>query len=261
MNTSVSSSGMKVTASAGTGLVISLYDNDPKSATDSTPKGWTTPSSTVDASEWNSKRSCDSYEPTSTVNCVDWFTAVAAKESEMNAKDSTYSISAAFTNKYASTLYYYDQLEVKTNDGNDISNKSLEITSIQVSDGTDSSHLSKSADLNKALRIALVVTCNSTTKTYFFAPSYTTYPSVNGVKVASGTGYEAVAMSSLTNTGLYAGSNSITLSEHTIYGTTTVNIYIYFDGEDANCYTNNTLKGLDDLTVSINFKAVDDPAA
>jgi len=261
MNTSVSASGMKVTASAGTGLVISLWDNDAKSATDKDAKGWTTPAGSVTASDWNKSRANSSIEPTSTVNATDWFTAVAASENEAAAKQLKYTLSTSFSNKYSSTLYYYDKLEVKTNDGNSISGKSLVITSIDVSDSTDASHQSKSADLNKALRIALVVTSGDATKTYFFAPSYATYPDVKGVKVAAGTGYEAVDMDSVSSIELFSDDDQITLSEHTINGSTTVEMYLYYDGEDENCFTNNTLNGLDTLSVSINFKAVDDPGS
>lgn len=259
MNSTVSASGMQVKASAGTGLVISLWDNDAKSGAGSDAKGWTIPAASVNASEWNTERAVDTIEPTSTINAIDWYTAVAEKESESDAKGDVYTASTAFTNKYASTLYYYDKLEVKTNDGNSISDKSLVITSIEVNDGTDASHAAKSGDLNKALRVALVVTCNSTTTTYFFAPSYTDYPDVNGVKKASGTGYEAVKMSTVDaiKNNLYAGTDQITLSENTIYGSTTVEMYVYYDGEDENCFTNNTLAGLDELSVSINFKAAE----
>jgi len=257
MNQSVSASGMKVKAAAGTGLVIAVWDNDAKAGSTTEVKGYSTYAASVDASEFNTERAYDEISPSSTVDAKNWYTATAASANAMDAKNAEYSLATEYTNKYQSGIYYYDKYSVKTNDGIAISDKYLQITSLTVSDGTDASHTAKSGNLNKAIRVAIVVDSSTV---YFFAPSYNagSYPDVDGIKKGTGTNYEVVAMSTTPGSDkLFAGTDTIDLSTSSIAGETIVEMYIYYDGEDENCYTNNTLNGLDQLSVSINFAAKD----
>ena len=258
MNTTVQATGLKVKASAGTGLVISAWDND------AGQQKYTTPAQSVATNNYNHERAYTAYEPTSTVNANNWYKATAAAANdEAPTVDSTtsqpiYVSVGSFTNKYSSSIYYYDRLKIQTNDGQNITGKDLKITTISVDDGSDAQHVANSEDLNKALRLIFVVTCNNVTTTYFYAPAYATYPDVKGVKTAATTGYEAIAMNdSSLGLNLYGNTGTIVLSDNVVYGETIVDVYMYYDGEDENCFTNNTLAGIDTLTVDLTFAAVD----
>ena len=102
-----------------------------------------------------------------------------------------------------------------------------------------------SALLDQSLRVAVVVAG----KAYIFAPlnsiSTTYYVGTNHVPTTTLTGDQAT---------------SLTSSPATTQDGVAVHVYIYFEGEDANCKTQNITSTLDDLTVEVGFKLVDNAA-
>lgn len=118
--------------------------------------------------------------------------------------------------------------------------ESLQIKDVTVEGNTGS------ADLDKSIRVAVVVN----NKAYIFAPlnsSAGTY--------YVGTGHTATAP--LTGNGItdLASIPSVTTDGTPVY------VYLYFEGEDENCKTDNVTSTLDNLTVSFKFALVENTEA
>lgn len=107
---------------------------------------------------------------------------------------------------------------------------------------------SSSVDLDKALRVAVVV--NS--KAYIFAPlagATTTYyvnASATATTVLDHTTSQSTALASLP---------AVTANGTPVY------VYVYFEGEDVNLKTDNVTSTLDDLTVTVGFELVANASA
>lgn len=122
--------------------------------------------------------------------------------------------------------------------------KTLNISNVNVTGNTSS------ADLDKALRVAVVVNG----KAYIYAPLYDTTSAVYYVAAEN-----------------YDGTTPLnkTVSQPTAMetipavttGGTEVNVYLYFEGEDTNLKTDNVTETLDNLVVSFKFELVDNTAA
>lgn len=105
---------------------------------------------------------------------------------------------------------------------------------------------SGSADLDKSLRVAVVVN----NKAYIFAP-------LNSTAGTYYVGTAHTATTPLTDNGItdLASIPSVTTDGTPVY------VYLYFEGEDANCKTDHVTSTLDDLTVSFKFALVPNTAA
>lgn len=123
--------------------------------------------------------------------------------------------------------------------------KSLNITDVAVTGN------SGSADLDKALRVAIVVNGYA----YIYAPLYDdadlpTYfvaaGNYNGTTPLAKETSQPTAMTSIP---------AVTATGTPVY------VYLYFEGEDANLKTDNVTSTLDDLTVNFKFELVDNAAA
>jgi len=105
---------------------------------------------------------------------------------------------------------------------------------------------SGSADLDKALRVAVVVNG----KAYIFAPITTTT-----------TSYYVAAGNTATTVLSGAQATSLTTIPATTANGVPVYIYLYFEGEDANLKTQFVTNTLDDLTVEVDFELVTNETA
>ena len=105
---------------------------------------------------------------------------------------------------------------------------------------------SGSADLDKALRVAVVVNG----KAYIFAPITTTT-----------TSYYVAAGNTATTVLTGPQATSLTTIPATTANGTPVYIYLYFEGEDANLKTQFVTNTLDDLTVEVDFELVTNDVA
>lgn len=105
---------------------------------------------------------------------------------------------------------------------------------------------SGSADLDKALRVAVVVNG----KAYIFAPVTTTT-----------TSYYVAAGNTATTVLSGAQATSLTTIPATTANGVPVYIYVYFEGEDANLKTQFVTNTLDDLTVEVDFSLVTNETA
>lgn len=129
--------------------------------------------------------------------------------------------------------------------------KTLNIKDVAVTGNTATGEgdAAKKANLDKALRVAIVVNG----KAYIYAPLYDTTSAEYFVKAAT-TGTTPL------NKTVSQPTAMTTLPSVTETGTA-VNVYLYFEGEDPNLKTDNVTETLDNLTVSFKFELVDNAAA
>lgn len=262
MNKEVSVTSMQVQAKADQGLLI----NEIATASDN---NWD------DIATANQNTGIQLHA-TSTANTNAWFYAyskksnsAAAATSSANSEDlsgnyntlsaTSYTAQAAVAGTNALTEVYYRDIDADTqyDEGEGYyvkytyylkssadaiapvltaGGESLQIKEVNVTGNTGS------ADLDKSLRVAVVVN----NKAYIFAPLNT-----EAGTYYVGTGHTATTP--LTGNGItdLASIPSVTTNGTPVY------VYLYFEGEDANCKTDNVTSTLDNLNVSFKFALVE----
>lgn len=255
-NEDVTANGMQVKAAADGGLAIASYTGNvgaaPVAPADDT-------FATSAGAEWTNIADDKTIKPTSTYNGV-WYSAVAASI-ESHAADSTKGYSTAATRAaysatapddfvaYATDLGGYAQMamfQIKSMDADNTAKYKLKVSDITVTVPTNST----SANLNKALRVAIY--CDNTWT--FFSPMYT---SNNQYKFV-GVGTDGDPASTAYGNGVTLNGDTnvaVQLSENLTNEAMDVEVYIYFEGEDENCKTQNIRLGADTLGVEIKFSA------
>lgn len=240
MNTSVTATGMMVKAKADDGILIK---------TDSTNFTYTIPDpakvfkSTTDVG----MSAGTEVLPVSTINASDWYRN--SSDEFDNAKAAQ---AAATYTAVTEATGYYAKFGFKIRSAAQavaMTNVKLRIDSVTVTPPTTQ----LSAALNKALRVAVVYG----TQAFIFAPlEVDTTEFFNG-----GNTYTfAPTYSDPTSVTVYkaAGTQEFTLTSNTIPASDTgidVFVYVYFEGEDANCKSSNITASLDDIGVSVQFSA------
>ena len=232
MNTSVSATGMKVTATTPSSLYI---DTDSGMAN----KGFTKAATDVDTK---------SLLPTST-NMTNWWSAVAATSDNYQKTGSYSTVSEGDLAKYRRLDTFY---VTAVNESDDFEH--FGVTGINVTNGSTIASIDGGNDnLFKALKIAVVVTNTSDSTvlgTQHYAPrsaadvnnKYVTGADANADRVFIGT-------DNLTKTSSAIG----TLSKNVVYK---VEIYIYLDGEATECTSDNVnILNVQDVTVALTFGA------
>ena len=268
MNTQVTATGMKVKATAEDGLLIH-NELDADSAT-----YW-------QASTTASYASLVALAPTSSSNMTTWYhnksnnpdshTGVEAYEvlSSLNTDAARWERDE--TQSTGSGVYYVDKDNDQTKDAAEkayvLLNKFYIKSSgdqITLASGNAYEHLyvnkvkvtgsSQSADLDKALRVAIVIGGN----VYIYAP----FATANVVYKVGGSNDNttAIAVTDTTNfiTNTTTSVNSIPaytaqMNNSGTNETLEADVYIYFEGEDPNCKSANVVATLDSLAVEVVF--------
>lgn len=226
-NTSVSATDMKVQVVAGNGLAIGAYTGTSAApvAPDVTAFK-STVKAIVDTSNTN-------LNPTSTANCQAWYTTVS-DSSDNYAKGA----SATYESAPAATAYLLSKYQMKSlNDSTPVYVNGVTVT------GND-----KSGALNQSLRVAVKMG----SKILTFAPFYTAIPE-GGLKYYNGSAVATYADGAIKVGTSYTADSSVQLTSSLGTTATDVDVYVYYEGEDTNCFTNNTFSGIDELTVSVSF--------
>lgn len=242
MNTTVTATGMKVTAKADSGIVIKASATN---TGDDIPSTANTFKATAD---WAMAAGTELY-PVSTVDTVAWYMAQSdeADNAQAGQADTAYTAVAAGEGKF----YYaqYDYIIRSSADEVDVENVKLAVKSVTVT-ASDT----KSESLDKAVRVAVVY--DSTV--YVYAP-------LAGANVTITPGYTAstlVAKTAAGSTGsgeTFAYTDVFDITDNKIPASDTgltVSVFIYFEGEDANCKSTNITAALDDLAVEVVFTTV-----
>ncbi len=250
MNTSVTASGMSVKAQSTGGLAIASYTgNVGKTATAPAATAFSTSADASASGNW--LNGSGDLTPTSTATAQTWFTASAGNVNDYAPAEpapgaTKYTqVTEGDTNKYyRQAMFQVKSLDESTTSG---TKASLYVTGITVTGGSDS------ANLNKALRVAVVDKAN---KAHFFAPVYTETAPTGSFRYVSSTNA----------TGTYGATSAPTLSfinctnaqpVQILNGTLDtepqdISIYVYYEGEDDNCFSLNAVN-IDTLSVSVTF--------
>lgn len=192
-----------------------------------------------------------------------WLHASAAAANDEAAKAGTYAdLTAAagwadgvITNDPVTALdgtyYVVKQFNIRSVSATALA-KELKVNSVTVTGA------SGSADLDKSLRVAIA--CNSQVVVY--APLGGDASNTVGTGVdANGDRSATATVTNLTPTtvgNLFASANETIPAKNTTdtkYGGYDVRVYIYFEGEDSNHYSDHLTNSLDDLDVTVEFKA------
>jgi len=265
MNKTVSVTNMQVKAKADQGLLI----NEVATATDTNwdEEAKTNQStgiqlhatSTANTNSWfyaYSKKSNDAAAATESANSEnlssDYNTLTATAYTAQSASAGESALTEVYyrdidrSNGYTEGEGYYVKYTYYLKSSSDeikpslaANAESLQITNVAVTGNTNS------ANLDKSLRVAVVVN----NKAYIFAP----------LNDAAGTYYVGTghtATTPLTGNGItdLGSIPSVTTNGTPVY------VYLYFEGEDANCKTDNVTSTLDDLVVSFKFALVENEA-
>ncbi len=239
MNKTVTATGMKVQARAEGGIVIS---------NSKTGTVWK-------ASATASNATLTELIPTSTANATNWYHAVSDDANNANKAQSAsgaYTLLSVTENAGAGNvtmgtatkaIYLVNSFYIKSStEAMTLASPGLYINNVTVTLPENQS----TENLNKALRVAVVMNDGTTTVTKIFAPvsgGETSY------KVNNTTDVEAIA----------AGTKNTSTSYLSIpaYSSTSpieAKIYCYFEGEDENCKSINAIN-IDTLTVDLTFSS------
>ena len=277
MNAEVKATGMMVKAKAEAGLLISevsattgQWDDEATGGTTTTPYALI-PMSTSDGAEWfhaNSKLTSDAAAASSTANSANIVTGYTkptlvddsqSAQSGVNSAIDFYYINIA-NDGYQDTIdqgAYVKYTFYLKSSGSEITCKHdaagdqyVEITSIDI-DG-----LSGSKTLDAALRVGVKIKDTF----YIYAP----------ISDSTNTYYVGTSHATVATQTLASGSSELNADGTAVYNTISdldklpaftatghpVEIYLWIEGEDANCTSNNITTSLDNLSVSVNFSLI-----
>ena len=136
---------------------------------------------------------------------------------------------------------YTFYVKVNGNEGDTLEN--LYASNIAI---TRAASASNQSNITKALRIAIV--CGSRIFIYSMTGGESTY---NGISAISNSGFTTAQVVASTT----ADSANILLDEVTL-SPVAIDIYVWYEGQDINCTSSNSLK-VEDLTIAVSFNASD----
>lgn len=230
MNTTVTATGMHVKAKAEDGIVISNVDknawNETAQAKDSNVKELR-PTSTVDGTTWyhNSSKASD--------NATDYageFVTVQDSEKE----------------QYYATYKFY----IRSSSENDLT-KDLYIKQVTIAiNGTGAAN---SAELNKAIRVLVVV--GETKKVFAPGSDSTLSYRVNNAESAK------IAYDCTAEEGKNIKTSINSIPKQSTSTPVEVTVYVYYEGEDVHCKSTNIKATLDQMDISVAFEAKDPVSA
>ena len=187
--------------------------------------------------------------PTSTSTTTNWYHAQAATASAKTAKDGTYkSLTLDETGKGTADDEFKDKQFYLVNDFYIRATAGTSAKDLVIDSVTVTTEDSNTTNLDKSLRIAVVAGSN----TYIYAPNTEnlTYNVWNG---------NALSTQVVANKGDAAVKTGVTSINAD--GDTKVKIYVWYEGEDAQHFSNNLAATVDKLKVTVQFSATTGNAA
>ena len=264
MNTTVTATNMQVKAVANQGLLINEIETandtnwDSSATTDQSGGISLRPTSTANTSAWytaNSKKANTAAAATSgtpSTDLVSGYTTLSTSASQVaavagsNAERNVYYVDDNGTSGYQDGEGYYVKYTYYIKSSADAIACSTAANANNLNVAVTATGTSATADLDAALRVAVVIG----TKAYIFAP-------VTGATTSYYVNAASTATTALTGT---QATGTLTIPATTSNGMQ-VDIYLYFEGEDANLKTDNIIAALDNLTVSVDFSLVTNASA
>ena len=224
-NQIVTAQGMTVQAQSEEGIVIS-----------------NAPAGTYNVSADSTNSATAQLKPASTWNCSDWYHSVSTNPGAANDGQAYSEITSNVTNYYATHEFYIrssaEQLTVQ----------SLNVKSVDAKVGGNAA----AQDLSKALRVGVVFDADTAHTAYIYGPvtgftaSYGVHQSTDG-ETAHTKAVTAVAGNTISScTGV------TTIPANSANGTKAT-IFVWFEGEDAACMSNNIVANLESLAITVQF--------
>lgn len=200
------------------------------------------------------------FIPTSTADGSSWFHANSEEADNHHSDGITVSnITAGITAPILNTgngigVWNHGTTDVTTDDknvyllnhfyikgsGNELTNQELILKTLTCTGA------SVSTDLNKSLRIAFVY--NNTAS--IFAPITTT----STTYIVGGTSGTSVTLKAVNDVVIGVGETGVTIPDVNTTSPLDLSVYLYFEGEDANCKTSNIKATLDRLNISFSLE-------
>ena len=229
----VTADGMSVKAQAESGIVIKSVDN--------TQSNWATTASA-------NMTEATALKPTTTADLKNWYHNVS--DDRTNAKgiqaSETYGTPINDTTEY---LVKKSFIIRSAADGVPVSNVKLGVKSVEVKVPSTQN----SQALNKALRVGIRLASDTSSAFYIYAPLMDSDSTIT----------HKMTYASDTNVSWYKkatpAEQAFTLTGSQIPATddgVKVDVYIWFEGEDDNCKSENVTATLDDLGVTVQFETV-----
>ena len=223
-NTSVYANNMNVKVEAEYGLVIAnaaganaTYNNQ------------------VEAADTAVK----ALKPASTADLLTWLYSVSTNPGQANTQQEYKTVTTA------SEYYVLHNFYIRSSAGTELTIGSLDIKKVTATPGVEQA-------LSKALRVG--ITFEHDTSAYIYAP-ITGYSASYSVQKAAGAYSSAAADRTdvAPKAGTVVSNSSVTsLPANTAQGEL-VKVYIWFEGEDAACISNNLVASLTNIKVDIEF--------
>lgn len=204
---------MKVKAKAEQGIVIANADKDP-----------------YDATAVAKDTALHELQPTSTLNFTNWYHNSSTDPADANAGKTCEAVAAADYDTYFVKHTFW----IRSSANADLTVSSFGVNGVKtVATAAD--------DLSASLRVG--VQFAGDTNAYIFAPvaGFTTGYKVNGAGSVSPVAAETAQASTLT-----------TIPSNQVDGIQT-DVYIWFEGEDESCISNNLTANLEELEINIEF--------
>lgn len=240
-NRTVQADGMSVQAETVKNLIISNSQNGTYGfSANTTISGVSTltPVSTVE-SVTNGAMKFYTLTADSKANKVDFASGALANDAELVEVQPT-TTSPTSGNIYGVMKYTF---YVKVNGVEGSTLEDLYVSNITI---TRAASASNQSNMSKALRIAVV--CNGTPYIYSMTGGESTYDGISGVTNSGFSTTQVVASTT-------ADSNNVLLETVTTTATA-IDVYIWYEGQDINCTSSNSIK-LEDLRVALSFSASD----
>ena len=238
MNTTVTAQGMAVKARAEDGLVIS-----------------NAAAGTYNQTADSVKTTAAELYPGSTADLSNWWHSVSTNPAAANTQQSYTEGTAWSANSGAYGNYVVHDFYIRSSSAEALTVGSLDITSVTVTVNGGGAL----QDLSPALRVGIMIdgdTTNNNQNTYIFAP-VTGADTACTIQPGTPTGSTPVA---------YTGTGRIDVSESTptvntavtsiparTSNGTHVQIFVWFEGEDSHCISNNLVTSLQQLDVKVTF--------
>lgn len=226
-NQIVTAQGMSVNAQAEEGIVISNATSGPynvsANAADATVKA---------------------LKPASTWNCADWYHSVSTDPSLANTTQQYTEI----TSGIASEHYVKHDFYIRSSAASVLTVASLNVQQVTAS-VNGSGELQ---ELSKSLRVGVVFDADTAKTAYLYAPitGYTASYSVH--QSSDATTAHTKAVTPLAGTTVSQCSGVTTIPNNVTVGTK-ASVFIWFEGEDAACKSDNIVASLQQLDVTVSF--------
>ena len=238
MNTTVTATGMNVQAKAQAGLVISNATNG-----------------TYNANAASAKTTCAALYPASTYNLSTWLTSVSTNPNQPNTQQA-YSSAVAWTTNESDAHYVLHDFYIRSSSATALTVWSVDVESVSadlIDEDTTDDETPVLQDLSKALRVG--VKFGESSNSYIYAP-FTGYTATVSVQKAAGA-YSSAAADRQDVSALSGNTHSRDSSVTTIPANNATGlhayVYVWFEGEDANCISDNIVSDLNKIAITVSF--------